>query len=242
MTRVETGPVLVRHIGPVAELVLNRPSRKNAINPELVSALKRTLGQLAVADVGAVLVRGAGAFFCSGLDTREIDPGAAQLDALADVHRALSLLDVPIVACVEGGAINAGAALVLACDLVVVAESAYLQIMEAAIGVTPPVNAAWLAVRHPASVAAQLALSCRAFGAAELVRMGIALDAVPDAEALDHSRRLAQRVGSYPRGAGRATKRVLQDARGERDRFPAALSAALATADALRLRAPDGTS
>lgn len=88
----------------------------------------------------------------------------------------------------------------------------------------PPVNAAWLALRFPAAVGRQLALSCRRFTGADLHRMGVALDVVGDDETLGNARRLAERIASYPAsGAGR-TKRIPRQTSGEIDGFSAVVA------------------
>jgi 2-(1,2-epoxy-1,2-dihydrophenyl)acetyl-CoA isomerase len=220
-------PVLVERRGRVAEVVLNRPSRRNALTRAAMSGLTAAFDEIAASDADAVLVRGADGFFCSGLDLDEVDAAEVSIPAWSAVHDALLALEVPVVACVEGGAINAGAALVLACDLIVAGENAYLQIMEAAMGVTPPMNAAWLALRYPPAVGLQLALSCRRFAGPELLRLGIALDVRPDADVLEHARRLAARIAAYPASAGRTTKLTLRRARGEVDGFAESRAAAI---------------
>lgn len=223
-------PLLVARHDAFLEVVFNRPARRNALTLDVMGLLCRVLAEADGGDVGAVLLRGADGFFCSGLDLGEIDPSDVPIDAWSAVHDALSALEVPIVACVQGGAINAGAALVLGCDLVVAGESAYLQIMEAAMGVAPPMNAAWLALRYPPAVGAQLTLSCRPFKGPELLRLGIALDVLPDDDVVEHARRLASRIGSYPDFGGRSTKRILRLARGEVHGSASTLATALAAA------------
>lgn len=224
---LDTGDqVLIERDGAVAVVVLNRPTRRNALTLGVMDTLRGVFADLATSDAGAVVIRGAGGFFCSGLDVREIDPSVMSLSSWSAVHFAMSDLDIPVMACLEGGAINAGAALALACDLVVAGENAYIQMMEASMGVTPPMNAAWLALRYPAVVGMQLALSCRPFKGPDLSRLGVALDVVPDSEVLPHTLRLAAEIAAYPGAAGRSTKRVLRLARDEADRFSAAVSAA----------------
>lgn len=238
MTQVDPNSVLMHRRESIAEVVLNRPARKNALTIELMTTLDEVLREVAVSDAQVLLLRGADGFFCSGLDTREVDPANSSIPAWFEVHRTLSTLQMPVVACLEGGAINAGAALVLACDLLVAGQNAYLQVMEASMGVTPPMNAAWLGLRYPASVGMQLALSCRPFSGLDLYRMGIALDVVADVETVQHARGLAQRIASYPHSAGRSTKRMLQRARGEVDGVAPVVAAAITSGE--RTEAGDG--
>ncbi len=223
--------VLLRYRGAVAEVILNRPTRRNALTVGVMGALREAFTGLGASEARAVVLRGADGFFCSGLDTAEMDPGAPALEMWSSVHYALAAVEIPVVACLQGGAINAGAALALACDLVIAGESSYIQMMEAAIGVNPPMNAAWLALRHPAGVGMQLALSCRPFRGDDLLRLGIALDVLPDDDVLAHTLQLASRIASYPASGGRSTKGTLRRASGEAHRFAAAVDAALAAPD-----------
>jgi enoyl-CoA hydratase/carnithine racemase len=220
-------PVLVERHGSVVEVVLNRPTRRNALTVAVMSSLTEVFSGLAANDADAILLRGADGFFCSGIDVDEIEPADLSIEPWIAVHDALSALDVPVIACVEGGAINAGAALVLGSDLIVAGKNAYLQIMEATMGLTPPVNAAWLALRYPPAIGSQLALSCRRFDGSDLLRMGIALDVVADDDVLGHARQLAARIASYPSSASRSTKRMLRLARGDVHRLPSAVVAEL---------------
>lgn len=228
MRGIDDEPVLLQRNGAVAEVVLNRTARRNALTVETMGELRRVFTDLAYDDARAVVLRGADGFFCSGLDVNEIDPSAPSIDVWSAVHHALWNLEIPVVACLEGGAINAGAALALACDLMVAGDSAYIQMREAAMGVAPPMNAAWLAMRFPAAVGMQLALSCRAFKGPDLFRLGIALDVLADDEVLGHARRLAADIASYPLSGGRSAKQMLRLARGEADRFASAVRAVVA--------------
>lgn len=207
----QTGPsILTSCDAGVAEIVLNRPHRRNALDTAAIGELTRVLRTLADRDdVSAVVVRGAAGFFCSGLDLTAIDVADPPLAAWIALHEALAALPVPVIAALAGGAINAGAALVLASDLLVAGDTGYLQVNEAAMGLAAPVNAAWLALRHPQAVAAQLLLSCRRFRGPDLHRLGIALETVPDSDVVGSARRLAARVAAYPGGAGRLAKAAL---------------------------------
>lgn len=209
-------PVRVEKTDGYAEIVLNRPHRRNALTLPAMTALTDAFHQIDGDDqVEAVVLRGEAEFFCSGLDLKEIDTGQPPTATWIGVHRALAALDVPIVCALQGGAINAGAALALACDLMVVGDGAYLQIKEAEMGMTPPVNATWLALRYPAAVGLQLALSCRRFPGPDLVRLTVALESVADQDVLTKARALAAQLASYPGRGAALTKRALRDARGE---------------------------
>ncbi|BAX94402.1 enoyl-CoA hydratase [Mycobacterium shigaense] len=118
--------------GGVRTLTLNRPRRKNAINPELWVALRHALDE-AGRDraVRALVITGAGGSFCSGADISvpdDVHP-KHKLQRLTDVALALHELPIPTVAKVSGVAVGAGWNLALGCDLVVATpESTFSQI------------------------------------------------------------------------------------------------------------------
>ena len=228
-----SSPVAYERTGDVASVVLSRPEARNALTPESMDVLAELFSAIAAdRSIGAVVLSGAEGFFCSGLDLKHIDPNHPPTVKWMAVHEAIARLEVPLVTALVGGAINAGAALALASDLVIVGKSSFLQVKEAQMGTTPPVNAAWLAMRYPTSVGLQLALTCRRFSGNDLFRLGIALEVVADAEIEECARTLGTQLAAYPkRGAGR-TKQALRYARGEIARpFSAVVREALQSRD-----------
>ncbi len=188
-----------------AEIVLNRPERRNAIEQSLAEGLVAALGQVqADATIRAVLLRGAGGAFCSGLDLKAFnaDPRPAWVAGFADywrgMHIALASLDRVVIVALERFAINGGAALAIAGDLLIAGESAVLQIGEVQLGMAAPNNLAWLLMRHSEAVAARLALLGDKVGAAELHRLGVVTEVRPDDQVLERCRSLAADVSRCP--------------------------------------------
>jgi 1,4-dihydroxy-2-naphthoyl-CoA synthase len=123
---VTDGPVLLSDDSDgVRTLTLNRPHRKNAINPQLWIALRDALNE-AGRDRGvrALVITGSGGSFCSGADisVRDDVHPKYKLQRLTDVALALQELPIPTVAKVTGVAVGAGWNLALGCDLVVATE------------------------------------------------------------------------------------------------------------------------
>ena len=214
-----------------AELVLNRPERKNAITGPLGKQLAEALAAVeANAAIETVLFRGEGGAFCSGLDLKEFNAEPAP-DWLEDfqhiwrgAHRALFNCSKPIIGALERYAINGGAALALACDLLIAGRGAFLQVGEVQIGMAAPYNLAWLALKHPESVANRLAMTGRRFSGPELVDLGVAWECVDDDAVLESARTLAADLAGYPAGSGARIKagiraRLNEDADAWFDRF-----------------------
>ena len=164
-----------------AEIILSRPERKNAITGPLGIALAEALNTLNNDDaVQLALLRGAGGAFCSGLDLKEFnaDPSPDWLPSFQSIwretHRSLFEFQKPLIGALERYAINGGAALAIACDLLVTGEEAFLQVGEVQLGMGAPYNMAWFNLRHSEAVIAELTLIGDRMPGPELLRLGIA--------------------------------------------------------------------
>ncbi len=221
---------IIRHAN-WAEVVLSRPERRNAVTGPLGEALCSAVeGLNADAACALILLRGAGGAFCSGLDLKEFqgDPEPEWLGRFPSiwrgVHRALFNCNKPVVVAMERFAINAGAALALAADLLVAGENSFLQIGEVQRGMAAPYNLAWLNLRYPEYLSAQLALVGRRYSAIELQNFGMVYQLVPDDEVLASTQSLATELANYPTGSLASIKqklraRVQDDADSWFDRF-----------------------
>ena len=117
----------------VATIVLNRPEVYNALNDDITFELQHVLKLIAKDDqVRVVVLTGSGKAFCSGQDLKAAS-GEEKRSFSASLHKRynplISLmrnLPKPLIARVNGVAAGAGCSLVLACDVVVMAEEAFL--------------------------------------------------------------------------------------------------------------------
>ncbi|MEM7216751.1 MAG: enoyl-CoA hydratase/isomerase family protein [Pseudomonadota bacterium] len=208
---------LEKHAG-WAEITLNRPERRNAIDGPLGLHLAECLQEASRdASVGAVLLRGAGGAFCSGLDLKAFnaEPRPAWHAEFQTIwrgaHRALFELRPALVVALERYAINGGAALAIAGDFLVMGNNAFLQVGEVQQGMGAPYNLAWLRLRHSAALTARVALLGRRIQGAEAERLGLATESVPDGEVLQRARDLAAALGAYPAGAVAHLKQVSRE-------------------------------
>ena len=140
-----SGLILTTSNGPVSVLTLNRPSRRNALNRDMLLALGDVLAQVRMdARVSVVVLTGAGSSFCAGVDIsdegrRSFYQPPQQIERLYQengqgVVRALQSLPQVTVAAANGPAIGWGACLATCCDFRVVAAEAFFRIPEIGLG------------------------------------------------------------------------------------------------------------
>jgi enoyl-CoA hydratase/carnithine racemase len=140
--------IQVRTDDHICTITLNRPEKRNALTTAMVDAFRGTVERLADAtDVRAVIVRGAGAAFCAGMDLRELEAqraaGAVDLDPLERALETLERCPLPTIAAVQGDAVAGGCELALHCDLRVAADTARFAMPLARIGIAVPVTLTW---------------------------------------------------------------------------------------------------
>jgi enoyl-CoA hydratase/carnithine racemase len=212
--------IRVERVGARVDIVLDRPARRNAITQALAAELRDAL-LLVGADrsVGCIVLRGEGDAFCSGMDLGAAGPdlSAEPITAWTGVHAALYRCSAPVVVALQRFAINAGASLVLAANLTVAGEGSFLQVSERAMGVAAPMCQAWLHLRHTPAVADRLTLGCDRVPAAELLRLGVVTEVVPDDRVVERAQELADRIAAHPASGRDGVQAVWRRLRGTID-------------------------
>ncbi|CAL9670882.1 1,2-epoxyphenylacetyl-CoA isomerase [Streptomyces sp. enrichment culture] len=226
----------------IRTLTLNRPHRKNALDPELWSALR---GALVAAgedrSVRALVLTGAAGAFCSGADLAAPRPDTHPLHrmrTLTDVALLLHELPVPTIAQVTGVAVGAGWNLALGCDFVVASPAARFSQIFARRGLSLDLGGSWLLPRIVGlQQAKRLALLAETIDAQEARALGLVMWVVPDEEIDDVVHDLALRLARGPAIALAQSKALLNESTGHtlREALAAearAQSVNFATADA----------
>ena len=212
--------------GGIARITIDRPDAGNSLTPSMRDHLADTFDELsATLGVRAVVLTGAGAkHFCTGAGLGGAQkpepprPADAPDRALGDVSRMIrrgwqrlvaSILDCekPVVAAVNGTAAGGGANLVLACDLVVMADTARLIEVFVKRGIIPDAGGAYLL---PRIVGPQRAKELMFLGddlsAADCERWGIANRVVAATDLTTTVDELASRLAAGPTKAIGMTK------------------------------------
>lgn len=219
----------------VAEIVLDRPDKRNALTPEMLGEITRLAGALSAEDaIRAVVLRGEGPVFCAGFDLELCRDDAAALPALlrglSGAIRALRRCRHPVVVAAHGAAVAGGCALLGGGDLVISHPAAKLGYPVLRMGISPAVNAPSL---RPALTDAELRrrlLVPDLFSGEVARRIGLAHMLVDTPEdVIARAQVEAGRFAEKPPEALRTTKRWLNELDGSLDdhAFEQALAASL---------------
>jgi 2-(1,2-epoxy-1,2-dihydrophenyl)acetyl-CoA isomerase len=208
--------ILLERDGDVAEHIINRPERRNALDTAAVADLTGALGELEKNLPRALLLRGEGKGFCAGRDLSDADPlnedGRAIVEEQGNPMIArLAGLQCPTVAAVQGPALGYGLGLALACDLLVVGENAKIGSPFAAIGCVLDSGAHhYLCSRIGPARTLELVYTGRFLSGAEAVEWGIANAVHPDDELLGAARALVATIAAGPTSAFVASKDIVR--------------------------------
>lgn len=202
--------LILSHIAAgVLTITLNRPDRLNSFNDEMHHQLSEAL-TVAERDatVRCVLITGAGRGFCAGqdLNDRNVNVEQAAPDLGLSVERfynplirRLSALPKPIVCAVNGVAAGAGAALALACDIVVAADNASFIQSFCKLGLVPDSGGSWYLPRLAGHARAMgMALLGDKISAQQALEWGMIWQVVAAAELADHTQSMAKQLATQP--------------------------------------------
>jgi len=198
----------------LAVLTIENPTKRNALDPDLLHELARTLDRLAGEDVRAAVLRGGGTkVFSSGYDIGAIRGGAgeeASRHPLSAAIEAIERFPNPVLAMVFGGAYGAAVEVVSACDLRFAADDARFAIPAGKLSVVyDAAGVARLAERASPTLVAELILTARPMPAGRALALGL-LNGVHPADGLEREvLALAREVAGLAPRTLRATKQML---------------------------------
>src|SRR3954447_21428039 len=213
--------LLYEQDGTVVVLTYNRPEARNAVSVQMNEELHHAWQRFRDDDDAFVLViTGAGDAFCAGWDLEDVSqwpqpdweefrrfifnsPGSCGYTRRVDVFK-------PVIAAVNGWAVAAGLETALLADIRIVAENAVFGALERRWNI---VAGDGMTVRLPLAVgyakAMELIITGRPVGAEEALRIGLANEVVPEAQALARALELAHEIAALPQGAIRSDKETM---------------------------------
>jgi 2-(1,2-epoxy-1,2-dihydrophenyl)acetyl-CoA isomerase len=217
--------------GGVAELVLDRPDRLNAMSAAMVRELIESLDAAETGGARAMLVRGVGRAFCSGRDLADADPlhedGEQILrDIFNPLMTRMAGLAVPTIAAVHGACLGTGLGLALACDIVYAADDARIGSPFARIGAVLDSGAhAAFVSRVGSHRALELIYTGRLLSGREAAEWGLVNRSIAGADLVRRVRAIAAAIASGPTSAFLESKRIVRQIQDESPTFAKLLAA-----------------
>lgn len=193
----------------VATLTLNRPEKMNALSPALIEKSIAALKEWSRdAEIGAIVVTGAGRAFCAGGDVsamaREGDDRTLEqrVDGLREAQELSWLLyNMPkvTIAAVNGAAVGAGLGVALACDVRIAASGAKFGTAYAKVGFGGDFGTTWLLARYAgAPKAKEMFFLAENIDAAEAERIGLVNRVVEGEKLMAEVSAIAARIAHGP--------------------------------------------
>jgi enoyl-CoA hydratase/carnithine racemase len=202
-------------------IILNRPERLNAINPELLKDFLIALREgNADPETKVMVISGAGRAFCAGDDLKEFDDQAgteeetrAYIESIQDITREIVLGDKIVLGAIHGWAVGGGLEWVINCDFAIMAEGTRSFFPEISLGifVTGAVTTI-LPKLVGLQKAKELILLGERFDAAQALNWGLVWKVVPEADLMNETMAIAERIADLPELAVRDLKRVINRA------------------------------
>ncbi|HEX2066457.1 MAG TPA: enoyl-CoA hydratase-related protein [Candidatus Thermoplasmatota archaeon] len=200
----------------IATLTVNRPEALNALNGEVLEALRAAVAGLQ-GRAKAMLLTGAGKAFAAGADIAamaDLSAGQARAFSLSGqaAFAALAGFPGPVVAAINGYALGGGLELAMACDILVASDKAVLGQPEAKLGVVPGFGGSQRLPRRVGPGAAKwLLMAGETVKADEALRLGLVDRVVPHEQLLPEARRLLEACLANGPLAVAACKRLVDE-------------------------------
>ncbi len=182
--------------GAFARVSLDRPEVRNALNAELIAALRTVFEGFASEPPEAlrgVVLSGEGNSFCAGADVEwmrasvrlSIDENERDAAAMQGMFSAIDSCPVPVIARVQGAALGGGMGLCAVADIVLATPATVFGFTETKLGIIPAVISTFVLPKIGESHARALFSSGQRFDAERALRMGLVHEIVTDVPALD---------------------------------------------------------
>lgn len=210
----------------IAEIVLNAPQKLNSLDEQALQDLAQAYDDAAEAaargEVRALLLRGEGRAFCAGRDIAGVTPAnddaQAYLGGLVQpLLKKMSSFPAPTFAAAQGACLGVGLGLLLATDVVYVADTAKFGSPFAKLGATLDSGGHWyFTERLGMHRTLDLIYTAELMSGAEAVAQGLFSRAMPAEELLENTRSIVAKVATGATGAFNASKELVAHIRDQR--------------------------
>lgn len=205
--------------GGIARLTLNRPEKRNALTPKMISEISQALEQAGSNPTRVLILTGAGESFCSGMDIGALRSLAGQSleEALEDsrrvagLFRALYNFSRPVISVVRGAAVAGGCGLATLADFTLAESDAKFGYPEGRIGFIPAIVSVFLVRQIGEKRARSLLLSGQVIDARQAQDLGLVTEIVARDQLFERAQELATELSKISPTSVVYTKRLLRD-------------------------------
>lgn len=198
-------------------LILSRPEKRNALNPELVEGIKTQLDKFSQDDnIKSLIITGEGTTFCAGADLEYLNQ-ISNYSSLENYYDSKSLAEMflmiyefpkPTIAAVNGAAIAGGCGLASACDFIIASsEKSKFGYTEVKIGFIPAIVSILLIKKVGDGLAKQLLLEGEIINGKRAYEIGFVNYLAEDV--LDEAFRLSEKLNSNSASSLKMTKQMI---------------------------------
>jgi enoyl-CoA hydratase len=199
-------------------VTINRPERRNALDPDTMAEIGETFTEAETNDTVRVLVlTGAGdQAFCAGMDLKAFaaQGPSGHTNRVGTEVFVERVYPKPIIAAVNGAAVGGGFGIAMGCDLIVAAEHARFGMPEVQRGLVGAGAGSRLAMRLPPALALEMIMTGDPIDAARAFDLGLVNRVVPLADLMATALELARRIAANGPLAVRVSKEIVYDVTG----------------------------
>lgn len=203
----------------IAILTLNRPEKRNALHPIMVSQINNAIKEISAdKEIFSLIITGEGSSFCAGADLKNLHDllnhstieNEKDSESLADMFFGIYKLPIPTIAAVNGPAIAGGCGLAAVCDFIIAdSKSAKFGFSEVSIGFSPAIVAVFLIKKIGFNKAKRLLLTSEIFASEEAKELGL-VDYISN-NVLEDAIAFANKLSKNSRTSFAYTKQMLND-------------------------------
>jgi 2-(1,2-epoxy-1,2-dihydrophenyl)acetyl-CoA isomerase len=200
----------------LAEIVLNRPDKMNALNDAMVAELNGALEHAATQGARALMIRGEGPAFSAGRDLAAAHPGDEDAEAIIEstfnpLIKRIVAFPAPTFAAVHGACLGVGLGLALGCDVAYVADDAKIGSPFARIGaVLDSGGHSFFVARLGTHRALELIYTGRLLSGIEAAQIGLVNRSMPKDTLVAETRKVAAQVALGPTAAFMQSKHLVR--------------------------------
>lgn len=207
--KTDSNLILTEKKDGIMTIYLNRPEKRNALNPEIMIDLENSFSIASVdPEVKVIILAGKGKVFSAGIDLFEFpsmfieninEKGTSWFrNYLTDLHYSLNKiesLEKPVICAIHGHTIGMGLELALTADFRIASKDTRIGIPEVQLGLIPDVGGTTRLTRMIGVIKAkELIMTGRLISADEAFRINLVNEVTPEGEELDASIKLAQEI------------------------------------------------